>query len=416
MFKIYFKLFTLLFVFLLAYQPNQAVCKEPLPIPMSAYNNYMEVDPNIQELTNAIKSAPPIKQEQWFSRYLIANIPINLPGYWKLVKDPVQALFFLRYFSEPYSPNILDMLESVLPQASNKDELRIASILYRYNRPIGYTVLSNELDRELDADANTQAAIVFTLNKDVKKLPQILKIASTSQDLRYTPSLIRELSSWHDAQVASVLYTLFQQQPKRSDLALALADQNYQEARPLIRKLYFSAPVNKPTKVNAAVALVKLDGIRAKQIFNFLTVDLTTPKKGNDTSVLRAIAFQDFGYLKIDASTPWLKKAITHFLSDKISTSQPDPNQLVDPIELAVVASESLAEIDDKTSGNLIANLLQSMIQRRSESSYIFRVANSLLLLGVSQERLRKLMGEKWIQRKQIEYQLKPIPSYLLSW
>ncbi len=149
------------------------------PDPVSRQTDTDVSNHGIDELTADVKALPPAKQKVSIKHALAYKIPINLPGFWKLVTDPDDAWTMLRFFNEPYSPQILDVLERVLPAASKEKKLRIGAVLYRYNRPSGYAALSKMLDH----DPHLKVTATFALNKDRTKLPQILKALSAPEGI-----------------------------------------------------------------------------------------------------------------------------------------------------------------------------------------------------------------------------------------
>ena len=409
--RIYIKLvFILILMFSAGYTMREAKGDNGITIPASAYIADTEDDRNMQSVTDTVRALPPAKQKELFAQYLAHNYPVNLPDFWKLVTEPDKGLMLLAPFAEPYNPDILDMLERVLPNASQEVGIRIAAILYRYHRPSGNIYLS----KILNENADKTAALIFAVNKDTNQLPQILKVLSTSQDIDYEVELVKVLSSWHDPRIAPVLYSIFQRKPKNSYLALALADQNYQNAIPLIRKLYFLEPQNSFAKVDAGVALIKFDGKQADPILHFLTTGLAEPHGGIDTSMMQDVTFEDFGILKIAAATPALKAAIENYLSPKPSLIHPVTTQLAKPIELAVKAADALAKIDDKSSTQLVARLLRHYMKTQTQEDLLFRVADSLLQLDTTHIDAGKLMGKKWVERKLLIEKLEPLPEYLI--
>lgn len=397
-------------IFFVGFAVREARGDNGITVPASAYIADTEDSRNMQSIADAVKALPPAKQKELFAQYLAHNYPVNLPGFWKLVTEPDKGLMLLAPFAEPYNPDILDMLERVLPKASQELGLRIAAILYRYHRASGNIYLSKILNENSDKGA----AAIFAVNEDSKQLPQILKVLLTSQDIDYEVELVKVLSSWHDPRIAPVLYSIFQRKPKNSYLALALADQNYRDAIPLIRKLYFLEPQNSFAKVDAGVALIKFNGKQTDPILHFLTTGLAEPQGGVDTSMMQDVAFEDFGILKIDAATPALKAGIENYLSSKPSLSHPPHTQLATSIELAAKAADALAKIDDKSSTQLVARLLRHYMKTQTQEDLLFRVADSLLKLDISHMYVEKLMGKRWVQRKLLIEKLKPLPEYLL--
>lgn len=368
----------------------------------------------INELTAGIRTLPPTKQKAFFPIYLANKIPINLPGFWKLVNNPDDAWTMLRFFNEPYSPEILDVLERVLPAASKEKKLRIGAILYRYDRPSGYAALS----KILDEDTDQKVLLTFALNKDRTKLPQILKAlsapADTQEKFLRQLSLISRLSDWHDPQIAAALYAKFQERHDNIGLGLFVAAQDSVEALPLVQTIYFSSAPDSTTKVSAAVALVKLDGAHTQVPFLFLTVGLKHPKPGVDTSLHRLVACEDFGQLKIKAAAPFLREEIVSYLSVEASGRSPQPEPLARPLELALAATDSLAEIDDVASVPLVTHLLRHLRAMPDSDVYSIRVTDALLQLNAPRKEIDKLMGERWVQRRIQIRQLKRLPFALL--
>ena len=132
-------------------------------------------------------------------------------------------------------------------------------------------------------------------------------------------------------------------------------------------------------------------------------------------SEMQAVAYEDFGLLKIDAATPTLKEVIENYISPKTSIGSPSINHFAQSIDLAIIAAESLAKIDDKSSAQLVAHLLKRYMQTQTQRDYLFRIANSALLLEAPDKDMEKLMGEKWVRRRVLINRLKPLPHYLLA-
>ncbi len=387
-----------------------AIGKPQASTPSNAYILEDEDQDNsaIVQATETVKALSPARRKAMITKSLASSFvfPLDFPEYWSQVTDPERALAAVGLFAEPYRPPLLDMLERLLPAASGKQRIKIAQILYRHHRAAGEAFL----DKLLNEDMDIQAAMTFAANKDDTRLPQILKVLSVSLDSRYSGHFIKEFIDWQDARVSITLYTLFQQRPDFSFFALALASQNYHEAAPLIRKLYFASPPDSTAKVDAGVALVKLDGPQADQIFHFLTVDLGKTYGGTDTSVLKLVAFDDFGLLKVETSVPALQVAIKNYLSTQAAHKQLPTSQMVEPIEFAAAAAQSLAQIGDVSSANLVAQLLRQAVRSHEQSNRVFSIADSLFLLNASHKDLEHVMGKKWVQRKLLKSQLRFLP------
>jgi hypothetical protein len=198
-----------------------------------------------------------------------------------MLKDrPDDLLSVMMQTPEPYTPPMLDALQTALPKFTDKSSypgilspnagaLVAAEILYRYRRQAGYDYLAQQISHNPEGtdQPSLLAALRFAQRQETAMRDAVLRILLANPK---EGELIEALGAWHDPVVANALWTAFQKDPGNSVLALALAQQDAHQAAPLIRHIYFSSLPNRPEKIDAAAALVSLDGDKAGVMLKFL--------------------------------------------------------------------------------------------------------------------------------------------------
>lgn len=189
------------------------------------------------------------------------------------------------FIAEPFSLEMLDKMESLLH--SNMFQVQkpqLAALLYRYRRESGEAYLSKALTEK----GNVTAAIVLAMNRDEKRLNEILEVyrgLTLQQEIEYSRGLDAELTlalgRWDHPRAVAALLAKQKLYPESADIAMALARRNAKEALPLLTKASAKAGWDDAESLKLKAALAKLTPQNSQRFSELMSKGYSEATKGS---------------------------------------------------------------------------------------------------------------------------------------